>query len=209
MSAVLTKSQIIDHQRILACSGLYKGGIDGSWGSKTNDADKQFTERARSIRAALGEYDSRSETTIATLILPAQAKARAFLSAAKKSFAHEVKLISGTRSESEQNALYAQGRTAPGHVVTNASGGHSNHNFGIAWDCGIFDGGHYYDGMGSDARMEEQAYIDLAKIIKASVLGLEWGGDWKTIIDRPHYQLATGKTLTQIRTAFEAGSVFA
>jgi len=45
-----------------------------------------------------------------------------------------LKLISGLRTYEEQDALYAQGRTAPGPKVTNAPGGHSNHNFGLAFD---------------------------------------------------------------------------
>ncbi len=38
----------------------------------------------------------------------------------------------GYRSIAEQNRLYAQGRTLPGPIVTNARGGQSNHNRGIA-----------------------------------------------------------------------------
>nr|WP_295770097.1 M15 family metallopeptidase [Rhodoferax sp.] len=41
------------------------------------------------------------------------------------------------RSCAEQDALYAQGRTAPGNKVTNAKSGDSNHNFGIAFDIGV------------------------------------------------------------------------
>lgn len=40
----------------------------------------------------------------------------------------------GWRSSDEQNALYAQGRTMPGHIVTNAKAGQSAHNFGLAID---------------------------------------------------------------------------
>ena len=40
----------------------------------------------------------------------------------------------GTRTYEEQNALYAQGRTAPGKIVTNARGGQGAHNFGLATD---------------------------------------------------------------------------
>lgn len=38
------------------------------------------------------------------------------------------------RTIAEQNALYAKGRTAPGAKVTNAKGGQSPHNFGLAVD---------------------------------------------------------------------------
>jgi peptidoglycan LD-endopeptidase CwlK len=38
------------------------------------------------------------------------------------------------RSNDEQTALYAQGRTAPGHIVTDAPAGRSAHNYGLALD---------------------------------------------------------------------------
>ncbi len=57
-----------------------------------------------------------------------------------------IKIISGTRTHmQEQDALYARRRTAPGPRVTNARGGYSNHNFGIAWDIGLFRGGKYLE----------------------------------------------------------------
>lgn len=38
------------------------------------------------------------------------------------------------RSMEEQAALYAQGRTTPGRIVTNAQPGQSAHNYGLALD---------------------------------------------------------------------------
>jgi peptidoglycan L-alanyl-D-glutamate endopeptidase CwlK len=60
----------------------------------------------------------------------------------------EVKVIGGFRSIDEQQRLFCQGRNIPecsglykpGPIVTNARGGYSNHNFGIAFDIGIFQG---------------------------------------------------------------------
>lgn len=46
---------------------------------------------------------------------------------------------SGYRSFEEQDALYAQGRTTPGDIVTNAKGGESAHNYGCATDWTWFD----------------------------------------------------------------------
>ncbi len=37
---------------------------------------------------------------------------------------------------------------------------------------------------------------------------LEWGGDWTTFVDRPHYQLATGMPLAELRARFESGAGF-
>jgi peptidoglycan LD-endopeptidase CwlK len=83
------------------------------------------------------------------------------------------------RTYAEQDALYAQGRTTAGPKVTNARGGYSNHNFGIAFDVGVFEGGRY---LGESPKYKAVGVL-------GSELGLEWGGNWKTIVDQPHYQL--------------------
>jgi peptidoglycan L-alanyl-D-glutamate endopeptidase CwlK len=90
-----------------------------------------------------------------------------------------IKVISGLRTYDEQNDLYAQGRTKPGNIVTNARGGYSNHNFGIAFDIGVFEGSSYKD--------ESPKYKAVGAL--GTDLGLEWGGNWKTIQDEPHFQL--------------------
>ena len=46
-------------------------------------------------------------------------------------------ITQGLRTIEEQNELYAQGRTKPGKIVTNAKGGYSYHNFGLAFDFAI------------------------------------------------------------------------
>ena len=127
-------------------------------------------------------FDERSEIQLATLHPEMQKAMRAFLGVAKTICAKvgcDVKIISGARSYMEQDALFAMGRTTPGKKVTNAAAGHSNHNFGIAADIGIFRGKEYCD--------EHPLYHELGTLGKS--LGLEWGGDWKSIVDEPHYQL--------------------
>ena len=122
--------------------------------------------------------DERSERNIATLLPQAQPIARALIESAA-AIGIAIKIISGTRTFAEQDALYEQGRTKAGRIVTNARGGYSNHNFGIAFDIGVFEGGRYLD--------ESPAY----KVVGAlgMKLGLEWGGNWKTIQDEPHFQV--------------------
>lgn len=100
-----------------------------------------------------------------------------FLSACK---AQGIDLIvtQGYRSVEEQNALYAQGRTAPGKIVTNAKGGESQHNQGKAFDvCFLINKKASYSG-------------DWNKIgMIGRNLGLTWGGDWKQFSDRPHFEI--------------------
>ena len=93
-----------------------------------------------------------------------------------------VKLGECFRSVSEQDALYAQGRTKPGNIVTYAKGTSysSMHQWGVAFDVIRNDGkGAYYDNDGW--------FSKVGKVGKA--LGLEWGGDWTSPVDKPHFQL--------------------
>jgi len=127
---------------------------------------------------AIAEVDSRSEKTIASLLPEVQPIARALVQKAALS-GIKIKVISGLRTYAEQDALYAQGRTKPGNIVTNAKGGYSNHNFGIAFDVGVFEGSQY---LGESSKYQAVGVLGMD-------LGLEWGGNWKTIVDQPHFQL--------------------
>lgn len=99
-----------------------------------------------------------------------------------------VKMVCGCRSAEEQNRLYALGRTKPGRIVTNARGGYSWHNFGLAADYAfIKDGKLTWDGPWTTFG------------IIARECGLEWGGDWQRFPDRPHVQLRKGRSLAQMR----------
>ena len=111
------------------------------------------------------------------------------------------KILSGTRSYAEQDALFSQ---RP--VVTRARGGRSWHNFGTAVDIGLFDAkGKYLTGA---TRAEEKAYASAAAQIKAAVPGIAWGGDWTSFVDMPHYYFNTGLTIAQTRQKFESGKLF-
>jgi peptidoglycan LD-endopeptidase CwlK len=129
----------------------------------------------------IAHVDPRSEKTIATLRPQVQPIARALVQKAAVSGIC-IKIICGLRTYAEQDALYAQGRTSPGNIVTRAKGGYSNHNFGIAFDVGVFEGNKYL----SDSPKYK------AVGVLGSDLGLEWGGNWKTISDQPHFQLRPG-----------------
>ena len=59
----------------------------------------------------------------------------------------EIKVTQTLRSIAYQNELYAQGRTKPGNKVTNAIGGSSMHNYGLAVDFGVFKDGKYLGGV--------------------------------------------------------------
>ena len=79
-------------------------------------------------------------------------------------------LITSTYRDAEsQNALYAQGRTAPGKKVTNAKGGQSYHNWKVAFDfCPIVNGKPNWNDVA--------LYTKCGEIAKS--VGLEWAGRW-------------------------------
>lgn len=85
------------------------------------------------------------------------------------------------RSRDRQDKLYAQGRTAPGAIVTKARGGQSNHNYGVAFD--VVPGAllSQKNWAPEDARWQQLGAI-------AAKHGLEWGGNWK-FVDKPHFQM--------------------
>lgn len=126
----------------------------------------------------IGKIDSRSEANISTLHPRLQPLARSLVIHCKKA-GMIIKIISGTRTIAEQDAIYAQGRTTPGKIVTRVKGGYSNHNFGVAFDVGIFEDNHYIP--------DSPQYRKIGRI--GMDLGLEWGGNWKGLVDEPHFQL--------------------
>lgn len=204
MVAAVFKKDPLFFQRLAKSCGLYHGSLDGSWGPLTQGAADAWDALATSTAKTYGTFDPRSEECIASLVPKAQRAARQFMVAAK-AFPYTVKILSGGRTYKEQDALYAQGRTVKGNRVTNAPGGSSNHNFGIAFDVGIFDGKIYFEGK---TKAQSDAYIHLRKMTKPAVLDLDWGGDWKSIKDTPHYELHTGKTVKQVRALLENGTAY-
>lgn len=85
------------------------------------------------------------------------------------------------RTIKEQDALYAQGRTTPGSIVTKAKGGQSAHNFGLACDlCPLDPHGHLWWNAPDDV-------WNVMHLI-GEQLGLTAGYDFKTIKDSPHFE---------------------
>lgn len=116
----------------------------------------------------------------------------------KKCAAKGIYLIitEGFRTVARQEELYAQGRTKPGKIVTNAKGTSysSQHMWGVAFDIAINDSKHTYD----------YALIKkVAEIAKAKGVGLGWGGDWKSFPDTPHFYLKRwGSTASKLKAQY-------
>lgn len=108
-----------------------------------------------------------------------------------------VKPIAIWGSPEVQDALYAQGRTAPGKIVTFESGNNSKHCFMLnglpaskAFDLGVFDENGVYCPNGNDSRYTALGTQWEAMALANHGLGLVWGGIWKTLKDCDHFEIA-------------------
>lgn len=132
-----------------------------------------------------------------------RAQAEAFLIATQpicERHAITIEVISGLRSWAQQSALYAQGRTKPGPIVTKARAGSSWHNYGLAIDLGLFAGGKYIDS--ADPKRADRTYRELGAL--AASMGIEWAGNWKSFPEGPHFQNRFGMTLAQAKAKMES-----
>lgn len=109
----------------------------------------------------------------------------------------DVIITSTLRTMEEQSALYAQGRTTPGNIVTNARGGQSYHNYACAFDfCPIVNGKCQWNDL------------DLFKKCGAigESVGLEWAGRWAgKFREVAHLQYSGGLTIQDLQSGKTIG----
>jgi LysM repeat protein len=101
-------------------------------------------------------------------------------------------ITDGLRTFAEQDALFEQGRTKPGPKVTNAKGGLSNHNYGLAVDMYPVINDKVFTDVPRGASVEFRRLfhaIQDAAGEEAERLGLFWGARFSGIVDTPHIQL--------------------
>jgi len=101
-------------------------------------------------------------------------------------------LVTSTYRDNEsQAALYAQGRTAAGKIVTNARAGDSFHNYRCAVDVvPLVNGKPDWDGS-------HPVWAEVGRIGQEN--GLEWAGNWKTFKELAHFQYTGGLTIAQLK----------
>ena len=120
---------------------------------------------------------------------PAKQRALAFIAAASAK-GIDLLVTSTYRDSESQDALYAQGRTTPGNIVTRAKAGQSWHNWRCALDVvPLVNGKAIWD--------DQAMWKQVGEIGKSC--GLEWAGDWKTFKEYPHFQYTGGLTLSQLQ----------
>jgi peptidoglycan L-alanyl-D-glutamate endopeptidase CwlK len=128
-------------------------------------------------KASGWQADPRSEKNLATVQPQLQKLGRELL----RRLAAEgltFKVIQGRRTQAEQDALWAKGRTKPGPKVTWTR--NSRHLTGRAIDLALFSG--------KNVVWESKHYTRAGEI--GEQLGLVWGGRWKGgKTDKPHFEL--------------------
>lgn len=137
-------------------------------------------------------FDYKTDLLLLSLDPKFRKKIKQLLSKARDA-GMELRVISAYRDCTEQNKLYAQGRTAPGKIVTNAKCGKSSHNYKKAVDIVEFKNGKP---LWSNPNWEKIGQMGEA-------LGLEWGGRWTSIKDKPHFQDLGGKTVASLYREYQ------
>lgn len=90
-----------------------------------------------------------------------------------------VLVVETVRDLEYQASLYAQGRTKPGKIVTNQKTPSFHWDkVGLAFDICKNVNGHEYD--------DADFFRRCGAIGKE--MGFSWGGDWKSLSDKPHFQ---------------------
>lgn len=134
-----------------------------------------------------GTWDPVTDIRISQLDPRLQGCATEFINAAQAQGV-TLRITQGFRSIAEQNALYAQGRTTPGQIVTNAKGGQSYHNYGLAFDVVMMNNGKaVWDRIPANIGALGATY------------GFEWGGNWRTFKDYPHFQTTFGQSILDLQ----------
>ncbi|WP_281169844.1 M15 family metallopeptidase [Flexithrix dorotheae] len=147
-------------------------------------------------------WDTATDTRIETLNAEFQNTAKEIILRANDRHGIQLRITQALRTNEEQNNLYAQGRTQTqlnnvglnhvtaqpnAQIVTNARGGQSLHNYGVAIDVVPIVNG--------TADWNSTEWNNIGEIgVRA---GASWGGNWTNFVDLPHFD--TGQTLEELQ----------
>ena len=110
-----------------------------------------------------------------------------------------VRFTDTLRTFDEQNALYAQGRTKPGKIVTHAKSGESYHNYGLALDFSLLLNNGKEVSWDRNMDMDEDNKKDWDEVVAVfRHYGWEWGGDWTSFKDYSHFQKTFGLSTSEL-----------
>lgn len=143
--------------------------------------------------------DQRSLAALGTLHPKFKPIALAAWTEAQAAMPPNVKIIvvQGLRTFAESDALYAQGRTAPGPIVTKAGAGQSYHNYGLAFDFAMVTDGKDDNTVGPN-------WLKVVSIMESH--GMTWGGHFpEGFHDDPHFENRYGFNWRDLLTKYNAG----
>ena len=116
-------------------------------------------------------------------------------------------IVSTLRTFAEQDELYAQGRTKPGKRVTNAKGGQSLHNYGVAIDFALLIDGKTasWEDLKDFDGDRKADWMEIVEVFEQA--GWEWGGRWKGFVDKPHLQKTFGNDWRTLLKRTQEGKI--
>lgn len=112
------------------------------------------------------------------------------------------------RTFAEQQVLYDQGRSLPGHIVTNAKAGESYHNYGLAFDFAILEPNQEI-AWNTGVDINDNKIPDYREVGELGEdLGLQWGGRFKNLKgDYGHLQLDFGFNIPDLQKLYVIGGL--
>ena len=112
---------------------------------------------------------------------------------------HNIDLLvtSTYRDFESQAALYAQGRTTPGNIVTNAPAGSSFHNYKCAVDIVPLINGK------PNWNTNDPVWNNIG--VLGEQAGLKWAGRWQSFKEMAHFQYTGGLTLSDLKGGKQIG----
>lgn len=115
-----------------------------------------------------------------------------------------VRFVQVLRTFAEQDALYAQGRNGDKRPkVTNARGGQSYHNYGLAIDFCLLRGREVI--WDTQADLDKDQMADWMEVVTVFLKhGWKWGASFG---DYPHFEKTFGNHHTQLLALLKAGKV--
>lgn len=119
-----------------------------------------------------------------------------FITDAETGLGIVIRVTQGLRTFAEQAAIYAQGRTTPGKIVSNAKPGQSYHQYGLAADLS--------DLVGNGTQLDWN--YDMALLVPyAAKYEITWGGNFPgSFKDYPHFEKTLGFTWEQLLVKYNA-----
>lgn len=143
--------------------------------------------------------DTRSLTNLNTLHPKFRPSAIAAFTEAQAAMPEGVQIIAvcGLRTFDESAAIYAQGRTTPGPIVTKATAGQSYHNYGLAFDFAMITNG-------KDDNVVGPNWMKVVAIMEK--YGMFWGGNFpEGFHDNPHFENRYGYNWRDLLAKHNAG----